>query len=139
MDDIRQSSLTCAQFGSPKWYPTTSLPQPRYAHVSAHVTTHASQCTAGLMSRSCVHKRLSPQQVGLRTGTDPGHLLLAKALLTPDALNPLQQQEIDESFSTRLSQLLHDAQPNTDVNMQWQHIAHSLHTAAGEKVGYRRQ
>ena len=45
------------------------------------------------------------------------------------------------SFSKRLSEVLHDAPPYTDVNMQWQHIAHSLHTAAGgkKKVGYRRQ
>ena len=36
---------------------------------------------------------MSPQRVGLRTGAHPGHLVLAKVLLTPDALNPLQQQQ----------------------------------------------
>ena len=51
----------------------------------------------------------------------------------------LRSQKIAESFSIRLSELLHDASPDTDVNKQWEHIAHSLHTAAGEKVGYRRQ
>ena len=51
----------------------------------------------------------------------------------------LRSQKIAESFSIRLSELLHDAPPDPDVNTQWQHIAHSLHTAAGEKVGYRRQ
>ena len=51
----------------------------------------------------------------------------------------LRSEKIAESFSIRLSELLHDAPPDPDVNMQWQHIVHSLHTAAGEKVGYRRQ
>ena len=36
-------------------------------------------------------------------------------------------------------ELLHDAPPDPGVNKQWEHIAHSLHTAAGEKVGYHRQ
>ena len=39
-----------------------------------------------------LHISLSPYQIGLRSGTDPGHLVLAKALLTPIALNPLQHQ-----------------------------------------------
>ena len=43
----------------------------------------------------------------------------------------LRSQKIAETFSIRLSELLHDT--------QLQHIAHSLHTAAGEKIGYRRQ
>ena len=51
----------------------------------------------------------------------------------------LRSQKISESFPIRLSELLHDAPPDSDVNTQWQHIAHSLHTAAGEKVKYRRQ
>ena len=34
--------------------------------------------------------------------------------------------KIAESFSSRLSELLHDAPPDTDVNTQWQHITHSL-------------
>ena len=51
----------------------------------------------------------------------------------------LRSQKIAESFSIRLSELLHDAPPDPDVNTQWQHIAYCLHTAAGEKVGYRRQ
>ena len=50
-----------------------------------------------------------------------------------------RSQKITESFSIRLLEVPHDAPPNIDVNTQWQHIAHSLHTAAGEKVGYRRQ
>ena len=49
----------------------------------------------------------------------------------------LRLQKIAESI--RLSELLHDAPPDPDVNTQWKHIAQSLHTAAGEKVGYRRQ
>ena len=60
-------------------------------YFSTHTTTHVNQCSAGLMSRSCDHKRL---------------------------LN---------------------CSPDTDVNIQWQHIAHSMHTAAGEKIGYRKQ
>ena len=40
---------------------------------------------------------------------------------------------------TRISELLHDAQTDTDVYAQWQHMAHSLHNAVREKVGYRRQ
>ena len=51
----------------------------------------------------------------------------------------LRSQKIAKSFSIRLSELLHDTPPDPDVNTQWQHIAHSLQTAAGEKVGYRRQ
>ena len=51
----------------------------------------------------------------------------------------LRSQKIAESFSIRLSELLHDTRPDPDVNTQWKHIAQSLHTAAGEKVGYRRQ
>ena len=43
----------------------------------------------------------------------------------------LRSQKIAESFSIRLSELLHDALPDPDVNMQWQRIAHSLHIAAG--------
>ena len=34
------------------------LSQPKYARVSAHTTTPVNQCSADLMSRSCVHKRL---------------------------------------------------------------------------------
>ena len=51
----------------------------------------------------------------------------------------LHSQKIAEACFIRLSELLHDAPPDPDVNTQRQHIAHSLHTAAGEKVGYRRQ
>ena len=43
----------------------------------------------------------------------------------------LRSQKIAESFYTLLSELLHDASPDVTT--------HSLHTAAGEKVGYRRQ
>ena len=53
-----QASLTCAHFGAPTWTSITSLSQPSYAHVSAHATTHANQCRAGLSSRSCDHNRL---------------------------------------------------------------------------------
>ena len=49
----------------------------------------------------------------------------------PSSLDLLQL--IAESFSIRLSELLHDAPPDPDVNNQWKH------TAAGEKVGNRRQ
>ena len=55
---MRQASLTCTYFGPPTWTPTTSLSQPRYALVSAHTITHVTQCSVGLMSRSCDHKRL---------------------------------------------------------------------------------
>ena len=55
------------------------------------------------------------------------------------AVQKHHSEKIAESFSIRLSELLHDSRPDPDVNTQWQHIAHSLHTAAGEKVGYRRQ
>ena len=51
----------------------------------------------------------------------------------------LRSQNMAESFSIRLSELLHDAPPDRDVNTQWQHIAHFLHTTAGEKVEYRKQ
>ena len=37
-----------------------------------------------------------------------------------------------ESFFTRLSELLHDAPPDTDVNTQCTHCC--LHTAAGERL-----
>ena len=43
------------------------------------------------------------------------------------------------SINKQISELLHDTPPDPDVNTQWQHIAHSLHTATEEKVGYRRQ
>ena len=58
MDDMRQEFLMYAHFRPPTWIPTTSLSQPRYAHVSAYTTTLVNQCSADLMSRSCVHKRL---------------------------------------------------------------------------------
>ena len=47
---------------------------------------------------------MSPQQVGLRTGTDPRHLFLTKGLLTADALNPFLQQQLllDNVFNTML-------------------------------------
>ena len=48
-------------------------------------------------------------------------------------------QKIAESFYIRLQELLHDATPDTDISTQWQHIAQSLYTAAGEKVRYSRQ
>ena len=48
-----------------------------------------------------------------------------------DSNQKLQAQKIAESFYTLLSELLHDASPDVTT--------HSLHTAAGEKVGYRRQ
>ena len=51
----------------------------------------------------------------------------------------LRSQKIAESFSIRLSELLHDAPLDTDINTQWQHIGHLLHTTAGEKVGYLTQ
>ena len=50
----------------------------------------------------------------------------------------LRSQKTAELFSICLSELLHNAPPEP-VNTQWQHIAHSLQTAADEKVGYRRQ
>ena len=82
------------------WTPTTSLSEPRCAQgVSVHTTTLVKQCSADLMSRSCVLKTL---------------------------LN-------------RFPELLHAAHLDTDVNTMWQHIAHSLHTAAAEKDLYRRQ
>ena len=98
---MRRASLTYAHCRPPTSTRTTSLSQPRNAHVSARTTTLVNQCSADLMSRSYVH--------------------------------------IAESFSIRLSELLHDAPPDSDVNTHWQLIAHSLHTAAGEKIGYRRQ
>ena len=55
---MRQASLTYAHCGPPTWTPTTSLSQPRYAHVSPHTTTLVNRCSADLMSRSCVHERL---------------------------------------------------------------------------------
>ena len=50
-------------------------------------------------------------------------------------IQKLRSQKIAKSFYIRHSKLLHD--PDTDVNTRWQHIAHSLLTAAKEKV--RRQ
>ena len=57
MDDMRQASLTYAH-GPPTSTLTTSLSQPRCAHVSAHTKTLVNQFSADLMSRNCVHKRL---------------------------------------------------------------------------------
>ena len=51
----------------------------------------------------------------------------------------LRSQKIAESCSSRLSELLHDAPPDPEVNTQWQNIGNTLHSAAGEKVGYRRK
>ena len=58
MDDMRRAFLRYAHCGPPTSTRTTFLSQPRYAHVSAHTTTLVNQCSADLMSRSCVHNRL---------------------------------------------------------------------------------
>ena len=77
---------------------TTSLSQPWSAHVYAHTTTLANQCSADLMSRTCIHKRLPN--------------------LFPFAFR--------NSFTMLLNTL-------------WQHLAHTLHTAAEEKIRYHGQ
>ena len=55
---MRQAFLTYAQFEAPTCTPTSTLSQPRYAHVSAHTTALVNQCSADLRSRSGFHKRL---------------------------------------------------------------------------------
>ena len=66
---------------------------------------------------------------------DSDHFLVAaKARIRLCAYNnTCKSQKIAESFYIHLSELLLDAPTDTDVNMQWQHIAPSLHTEAGEK------
>ena len=51
-------------------------------------------------------------------------------------IQKLRSQKITESLSIRLSELLHDAPPDPGVNTQWQHSAHSLHTAAAAEKGW---
>ena len=58
MNDMHQASLTDAHCRPLTSTRTTSLSQPRSAHVSALTATLVNQCSAGLMSRSCDHKKL---------------------------------------------------------------------------------
>ena len=54
---MRQASLTYAHCGPSISTRTTSLSQPRYAHVPAYTTTAVNQFSADLTYRNCVHKR----------------------------------------------------------------------------------
>jgi len=131
----------------------------RFQHLDIHKATWQSpdQNTRNQIDHVVIDGRHASSILDVRTlrgaNIDSDHYLVAAKVRTrlctsnhmrkPTQrrldVQKLRSQQTAESFSTRLSELLRDTPPATDINTQWQRIAHCLHTAAGEKVGYRRQ